>query len=165
MPSVGRQAARRALQYLQAPGGFSDNLAALMQLEGVVLPDVGMRQYSEEFAGQDLIDRSAGARYPAVHVYCEKYVNTLREKFRTFSGKAHLAVEVRVSQDRVEGLGAALQIYVDAVARVLAQQRGDWGNGMFYGGGYEAVFGAVKHGGRNFVQSGKVLFEVEVSLD
>ncbi|MBI1792242.1 MAG: hypothetical protein HYR60_32365 [Acidobacteria bacterium] len=165
MASAGKRAARRALQYLQAQPGLSFNLDALMQVEGVTLPDVGLKQYSEENAGQDLMDRSAGSRYPAIHVYCEKYANTLREKFRTFSGKAQVTVEARVSQDRVEGLGAALAIYMEAVTRVLDQHRGDWGNGMFYGGGYEAAFGAVKHGGRNFVQTGKVLFEVEVSLD
>jgi hypothetical protein len=36
---------------------------------------------------------------------------------------------------------------------------------MFYTGGYEAVFGEMKHGGRNFIQTGKIRFEVAVSID
>ncbi len=91
-------------------------------------------------------------------MYCEKISNDLREKFRTFSGKAHMAIEVRVSQDRIEGLENLLQSHVDAVTRILDQNRGDWGNGMFYTGGYEAVFGEMAHGGRNFIQTGKITF-------
>ena len=75
--------------------------------------------------------------YPTIHVYCGKAVNQLREKFRTFSGEAHMTIELRVSQDRLEGLETMLQVYADAVTRVLEESRGDWGDGVFYGGGYE----------------------------
>jgi hypothetical protein len=56
-----------------------------------------------------------------------------------------------------------LQLYVDAVTRVLDRSRGDWSEGMYYTGGYEVTFGAVKRGGKNFVQTAKVAFEVGVS--
>jgi hypothetical protein len=49
------------------------------------------------------------------------------------------------------------------VTQVLDQNRGDWGEGMYYTGCYEATFGPVKHGGLNFIQIGKVTFEVGVS--
>ena len=74
-----------------------------------------------------------------------------------------MAVEVRFSQDRLEGVEDRLRGYVDAVTLVLERNQGDWGAGMFYGGGYEVAFGPVKRGGRNFVQSAKVTFAVEVS--
>ena len=45
-----------------------------------------------------------------------------------------MAIEVRVSQDRLEGIEEQLQMYVDAVTQVLDQNRGDWGEGMFYAG-------------------------------
>ena len=114
---------------------------------------------------QELVERSVDVKSPTLLLYCEKISNDLREKFRTFSGKAFMAIEVRVSQDRIEGLGRSLEIYVDTVTRILDQNRGDWGNGMFYTGGYEAVFGEMKHGGRNFIQTAKVRFEVAVSID
>ena len=108
-------------------------------------------------------DRSADVKYPAVYIYCDKIANLLTEKFRSFSGKAHMVVEVRLSQDRIEGLEKGLQLYVDAITQVLEQNQGDWGQGMFYTGGYEVAFGPVKHGGRNFIQIAKITFEVGAS--
>jgi hypothetical protein len=35
---------------------------------------------------------------------------------------------------------------------------------MFYAGGYEASFGPVKQGGKNFIQVAKVTFEIGVSV-
>jgi hypothetical protein len=102
-----------------------------------------------------------------VNVYCEKIVNSLAEKFRTFSGNVQTTVELRHSQDRLDGLQDALENYADAIMQVLNANRGDWGNGMFYCGEYQAVakitFGAVKHGGKNFQQVAKITFEIGVS--
>jgi hypothetical protein len=111
----------------------------------------------------ELAERSGTVKYPAVSVYCEKIANNLREKFRSFSGKVEMAVEVRHSQDRLEGIEDALEQYTDAVTSALSASRGDWGDGMSYSGGYEVSFGAVKRGGRNFTQTAKVTFEVMVS--
>jgi hypothetical protein len=113
----------------------------------------------------DLAERSGGAKYPAMHVYCEKVVNELKEKFRSFSGRAEMAIELRHSQDRIDGLQGALESYADAATEALAAARGHWGDGMFYNGGYEVSFGAAKHGGRNFIQVAKVTFEIQVSRD
>ena len=53
----------------------------------------------------------------------------LTEKFRTFSGKVRTVAEVRVSQDRIEGIEEQLRLYVDAVTQVLDANRGSWGQG------------------------------------
>jgi hypothetical protein len=111
----------------------------------------------------DLAEKTAGVRYPVVNIYCEKIINDHKEKFRTFSGRVQVAAEIRLSQDRLTGLTDALETFVDAVSDVLAKNRGDWGDGMFYGGAYEVIFTAIKHGGKNFIQSAKVTFDVEVS--
>jgi len=58
-----------------------------------------------------------------------------------------------------------LDDFVDSVGDVLSSNRGDWGGGMFYGGRYEITFGPVKHGGKNFIQMAKTIFEIEVSKD
>jgi hypothetical protein len=102
-------------------------------------------------------------QFPAVNVYCEKIVNSLVEKFRRFSGTVQTTVELRHSQDRLDGLQDGLENYADAIMQVLNANRGDWGNGMFYCGEYQAVFGAVKHGGKNFMQVAKITFEIGVS--
>lgn len=55
-------------------------------------------------ASIEIGEKTGHAQYPALLVYCDKLSNSLREKFRQFSGKAHLVVEVRYSQDRLERL-------------------------------------------------------------
>ena len=71
--------------------------------------------------------------------------------------------EVRVSQGRLEGIEQQLRLYVDAVTQVLDANRGDWGQGMFFTGGYEVKFDPVQYGGRNILQVAKVIFEVDLS--
>jgi hypothetical protein len=96
-------------------------------------------------------------------VYCERVSNLLREKYRRFSGTVRMAIEIRDSRDRIEGLEDEVRYYADAVAQVLDSNRGDWGDGVFYPGGYEVTFGPVKQGGKNFLQSAKATFDLEVS--
>jgi hypothetical protein len=114
-------------------------------------------------AAADLTERASAVTYPATTVYCEKVVNDFREKFRSFSGRVQMAIEVRHSQDRLEGLESALEGQTDAVTAALAASRGDWGDGMYYAGGYEVSFGRAARGGKNFTQVAKVTFEIGVS--
>jgi len=118
-----------------------------------------------ENVAADIAEKSGGAQYPAAVVYCEKVSNDLREKFRSFSGTVQLAVEIRHSQDRLEGVEDALEQITDAVAGILSASRGDWGSGMFYSGAYEVSYGSVKRGGRNFLQTAKVSCEVGVGVN
>ncbi|HTM48813.1 MAG TPA: hypothetical protein VL285_09045 [Bryobacteraceae bacterium] len=165
MANIGTRATTKLFQLLKTPAGLSENLAAVAELEGLILAPISDRQVLIQNVAQEFLERSLDLKYPTLLLYCEKITNDLREKFRTFSGKAQMAIEVRVSQDRIEGLEKLLEVYVDTVTRILDQNRGDWGNGMFYTGGYEATFGEMKHGGRNFIQTGKIRFEVLASID
>lgn len=121
-------------------------------------------QIRSQNVGADLAGRGDPVVYPAVNVYCEKIVNSLVEKFRSFSGTLEMAVEVRHSQDRLAGLQDALDLYADAAMQVLDANRGDWGDGMYYCGGYQVGFSAVKQGGKNYLQTAKVTFEIGVSI-
>jgi hypothetical protein len=114
-------------------------------------------------ASVEVSDKTGYVRYPALLVYCDKLSNTLKEKFRDFSGKAHVVVEVRQSQDTLPGLESTVQVYADAVCALLDDSRGDWGSGLFYAGGYDVSFEPVGRGGSNFLQRAKVGFDVEVS--
>ena len=78
-------------------------------------------------ASADISEKAGHAHYPALLVYCDKMSNTLKEKFRRFSGKAHMVVEVRHSQDRLDTIEANLQMYVDAVCALLDDSRGRLG--------------------------------------
>jgi len=111
----------------------------------------------------DLGERGTTVKYPAVNVYCEQVVNQLTEKFRSFSGVVHMAIEIRHSQDRLEGLQDCIDTYADAVMAMLGASRGDWGDGAFYDGGYKVTFGAVKQGGKHYIQAAKIAFEIGVS--
>src|SRR5580698_10238581 len=55
-------------------------------------------------ASVEISDKVGYVQYPALLVYCDKLSNTLKEKFRDFSGKAHVVVEVRQSQDTLPGI-------------------------------------------------------------
>ena len=67
-------------------------------------------------------------------VYSNRVRNLLTEKFRNFSGKVQTVAEVRVSQDRIEGIEDQLRLYVDAVTQVLdAESRGLGTRDVFHG--------------------------------
>jgi hypothetical protein len=80
-----------------------------------------------------------------------------------FSGEVGIIVEARVSQDRLDGLEDQLHGCVDAVTQALDENGGDWGDGVFYSGGYSVSYNQVKHGGRNYLQAAKVSFTVALS--
>jgi hypothetical protein len=163
MAWVGSTVTAQIVTLLAAPQGLNACVATLAQAEALTLPPMGQNQIAGQNVPIELAERSTDVRYPSVNVYCEKIVNQLKEKFRNFSGKAVMTIEVRVSQDRLDGIEGQLQTYVDAVTQVLDQNRGNWGEGMYFAGCYEAVLGPVKHGGQNFIQIGKVTFDVGVS--
>jgi len=163
--AVGNRAINKAVELLTAPAGLPSTVQAVAQRERADLAVIPPSQVVAQNVAFELAERSAGVKYPVVYVYCEGMANLLREKFRTFSGKAYMAIEVRVSHDRLEALEGELQLYTEAVAEVLDKNRGDWTAGMFYAGGYKVEFGPVKHGGRNFLQVAKVRFELEVSMN
>ena len=165
MAIVSRVTTKRVMEILGAETGLAFGIAQVSSQEGadtvVLLPS----QLIPQNAGAELMEKSAGQKYPAFFVYCERVSNLLTEKFRTFSGKSRMVVEVRVSQDRLEGIDQQLQMLVDAVTTVLDMHRGDLGGGLLYGGGYEVNLGPVKHGGKNFLQSAKVSFDIDVSVN
>ncbi|HVW85785.1 MAG TPA: hypothetical protein VHB50_13945 [Bryobacteraceae bacterium] len=142
--------------------GVNARIGAIEQADPS-LTAAGIRSIACMNASVEISEKTGHAQYPALLVYCDKMSNSLREKFRQFSGKARLIVEVRHSEDRLEHLEANTQMYVDAVCALLADSRGDWGNGAFYSGGYEVSYEPVIRGGKNFLQRAKVGFDVEVS--
>lgn len=164
MAQVGHECSRRFMGFLEGPAGLTSAIAAIGARENVALAEDAAGKIVRQQIASDLAERTAGAQYPMFYVYCEKVSNQLREKFRTFSGKVRLSAEVRVSHERLEELGKLTELYAEALTGVLDAHRGDWGGGLFYGGGYEVTFQPIRHGGRNFVQSAKVTFEVEASL-
>src|SRR4029434_8183944 len=87
-------------------------LAALTQAEREFAGLIELAQVRPQNVAAEMAERALGAKAAGVYVYCEKIVNGLREKFRTFSGTVQMAMEVRHSQDRLEGLQDRLDICV-----------------------------------------------------
>jgi len=145
---------------MDSGAGLGAVLADIAANAGVELAGIGVIAQNAPVA---LMEKSSAVKYPVVLVYSDRVQNMLTEKFRNFSGRVRTVAEVRTSQDRIEGLEEGLRLYVDAVTQVLDANRGDWGQGMFFTGGYEVKFDPVQHGGRNVLQVAKVIFEVDLS--
>jgi hypothetical protein len=139
-------------------------VATLALDSGIALAPIPSKQIITQNMSIEIFEKSSVVKYPVIQIYSDRVRNLLTEKFRKFSGKVRTVAEVRVSQDRIEGLEDQLRLYVDAVAQVLDSNRGDWGQGAFYAGGYEVAFDPVKQGGKNFLQVAKVTFEVDMSV-
>ncbi len=162
---IGNAVTNKTLKLLTGASGVNLKLEA-MALSGVTaVAPLGSAQILAENVALEIVERSAPVHYPALNVYCEKLQNNLVEKFRTFSGISQMAIEIRHSLDRREGLQDTVELYTSAVMQTLDGSRGDWGGGMYYAGGYQVTFGAVKSGGKNLVQTAKVTFEIGVSIN
>jgi hypothetical protein len=152
------------ISMLESPsGGAGARVEAIESADTSLAATPGFRTILALNASADVVEKAGQGQYPVALVYCDRLSNTLKEKFREFSGKAHMVVDIRYSQDHLSGIEFNLQIYVDAVCALLDDSRGDWGNGNFYSGGYEVNYDAVARGGRNFLQRARVGFDVEVS--
>ncbi|MBL0160701.1 MAG: hypothetical protein IPP47_27000 [Bryobacterales bacterium] len=104
----------------------------------------------------EIHEKSVKAKSPVIHVYCDQIENRRTEKFRPFSGRMRLVTEVRVSQDRLEGITEALHVYLDALRDVMEQSAGCAGDGMYLDGEYEVTIEAVRKGGLNYQQVAKI---------
>jgi len=164
MGQIGATATQKAAAILSAANGLPAVIAGLAaDTEASQLQFQTLHVLSQNVA-PEISDRALGLSYPAVYVYCGKLSNSLQEKFRTFSGQAEMMAEVRVTQDRLDGLDNLSQVMADAVTQVLDASRGDWGGGYFYAGGYEVQYGPAKAGGKNFLQTAKIKFDLEISI-
>jgi hypothetical protein len=160
---IGSAATGKVLERITGPSGVNAGLGAVTQGDPELAKLVDVSQVRTQNVAAQIAEHALSVKYPAVDVYCEKIVNDLRQKFQTFSGQVQMAIEVRQSQDRLEGIGDSLELYVDAAMQMLDGSRGDWGDGMYYGGGYEVAYGPVKQGGKNFIQVAKVTFQIGVN--
>jgi len=162
---LGSMAAAKVVQLITAPTGVNAGLGALT-LAGQAAPAAlqAAQVFSQNVAAE-VAERAQTFQYPTVSVYCEKLSNSQVEKFRSFSGTIQMAIELRYSQDRLDGLQDAMSVYVDALLQVLEASQGDWGNGLYFGGAFQAVYGPVRHGGKNFLQTTKITFEIGVSVN
>jgi hypothetical protein len=165
MSDIGIRVSRATLDLFRGSQGLPGTIAALSTASGVTAQPFRAEQAHLANIAPELAEKASVARYPLVALYCSRVTNQLKEKFRLFSGTVQMVAEARVSQSTIDGIEQASHFLADAVTEVLDASRGDWGNGMYYTGGYEITYGPVKQGGKNFLQITKVSFNLEVSSD
>lgn len=162
MPTPTQAVVTRVRELLGGQEGLEFSIAKL-QLGGKAEPPFRMDQLGTIQAPSDMQERAGKGSTPVFQVYVEKIRNRMTEKFRRFSGTVHVVTEVRLSQDRLEGLTERLQFYVDAVTDVVERSRGVVGDGMYLSGQYEVSFEGVKKGGLHFQQVARVSSEIDVN--
>jgi len=165
MAALGSQATKRAVELLTGEQRLSGEASRIAARDGIELPLLGAEQVWTQNVSSELAERTASVQYPRVYVYCEGLANQLKEKFRGFSGKIYMTAEIRVTHDHLEGVTDQLLGYVEAVTNLLERSRGAWGPGLYYAGGYKVELGAVKQGGKNFLQGAKIRFELDASAE
>lgn len=132
MAITGSVATRKMVQFLTATDtGLGPAVASIAQETGVELAPIPVAHVMNQNVSVELSERAQVVKYPAVYVYANRVRNLLTEKFRTFSGKVRTVAEVRVSQDRIEGVEEQLRLYAEAVTQVLDVNRGSWEKGHF----------------------------------
>src|SRR5438128_2555206 len=133
MALTGSVATRKFVEFLTAPEvGVGSMIAALAADTGIALAAIPPEHIFNQNISIALAERAQSVKYPVMHVYVDRVRNLLTEKFRMFSGKVRTVAEVRVSQDRFEGIETNLRLYVDAITKVLDANRGTWGEGLFF---------------------------------
>jgi hypothetical protein len=164
MAQTASIAAKQFVTFLSdSTTGIQPAVSNLAADTGIAASPIPPEQIVNQNVPAAISERASAVIYPVVHVYSNRVKNLLTEKFRTFSGKVQTVAEVRVSQDRIEGIEDQTRLYVDAVTQVLDSNRGSWGQGMFYTGGYDVSFDPVTQGGKNLMQVARVTFEVDLS--
>ena len=151
-------------QLLSGPDGLETRTQQITGSESKEVPVLTGSDLYRQNISPELLEKSCHVRYPAVYLYCEKAVNALSKKFAEFSGTVSITAEIRVSAERIESLADQLQRYVEVVSDILGENRGQWTTGVYFDGCYEVTYSAVKRGGREFVQTAWIRFDVDIHM-
>jgi hypothetical protein len=148
---------------LSASDGLGSSLEALRTSYPLPLTEFEGTPVEIIRAPAEMEEKARTVKYPRFALWVEKIENGREERFRRFSGTLKALIEIRVSQDRLEGITESLYWYVDAVRDVIERKAGCLGEGLVLTGEYEVQVEGVKKGGLNYLQSAKVVCPVVMS--
>jgi len=163
--NIVRSATDTLVERLRGSTGLPYTVTAVARRENRTLSEIPPERVYCRFAPAEVVEKTSSDKYPTVQVGCERLINNFKAKFCRFSGAARLFIEIRVFNTRLQLLGEDLELYVDAVIEVLDGSRGDWGGGMQYGGSYEVAVAPVKQSAGGYLQSARVVVDLDVSID
>ena len=105
MAQTASVTAQKFAQFLTADdAGVNSAIGELSNAAGLTVATIPPAHIFSQNTPVLIAERSLAVKYPVIHVYVDRVRNLLTEKFRSFSGKVRTVAEVRVSQDRIEGL-------------------------------------------------------------
>lgn len=125
------------------------------------MPELSPTDIRVENISVDVAEKSP-IRYPVVFIYCERLINTQREKFATLSGTLNLAIEIRASGNSVSAVSDQALAHAEAVMKVLDCHKGEWAEGIQYCGGYDVSFQQIKRGGTQLIQVTKIAVPLQI---
>lgn len=160
-----REVLARIAEVLEGENGLRDSLEQLREPYGLVEEHAWPAGVKVLKAAPEHLEKAWGSRYPAVILFCERIRSRPTERLRRFSGEAQVGVEVRVTQDRLEGITDRLHYYSDAVRDVLERSRGCIGPGLYLSGETAVQVDAVRKGGSHFLQSSRILCTVIINRE
>jgi hypothetical protein len=160
-----REVLERVSEILESESGLPDSLEQLRDAYGLAEEHRWPAGVKVLKAAPEHAERAWGSRYPAVNLYCEKVRSRPTERLRRFSGEVQLGLEVRVTQDRLEGITDRLHYYSDAVRDVLERNSGCIGPGLYLSAETAVQIEAVKKGGSQYLQSSRVTCTVIVNRE
>jgi hypothetical protein len=135
----------------------------LAQTAGISLPIIGTSQIVSSSAGPELADNNIELTYPRVCLYTSGLNNSLMERFRAFSGTVTVAADIWATSNLVTECEQWIHYYLGAFCDVLKENRGDWGDGVYFSGIYQAQLQPPKAGGMGFIKSAKLTCTLDVS--
>ncbi len=159
-----REVLERLRELLEGEGGLADSLEQLRGEYGAEDRGWPIRTGILK-APPEFVEQAWGGRYPSVTVFCERVRSRPTERLRRFSGEVQAGIEVRVSQDRLEGITEKLHYYCDAVRDVLERRSGCIGPGLYLSGEATVQIDPVRKGGIHFLQSGRATCTVIVNRE
>ncbi len=155
----------RVAGILEEENGLRDSLEQIRGIYGMGSEQAWPAGVRILKAAPEYVDKALGSRYPAVSLSCERVRSRPTEKLRRFSGEVQVSVEVRVSQDRLEGITEKLHYYSDAVRDVLERNRGCIGPGLYLSEETAVQIDPVRKGGSFYLQSSRVTCTVIVNRE
>lgn len=156
-------AAQKVVNLLTTQDALQQQIAAIAASCNANLPVITSSQVLLSSASSDIGDKNIQLTYPRVCLYSGGLKNTLTERFRSLSGTIAVTAEIWASGNLVTNTDQWIHFYVEAATDILRQNIGDWGDGIFFSGIYEVQFLAPKAGGLGFVQSAKLMCNLNVS--
>lgn len=162
MLHIGDELAHFLADALESSGGLSDKMPSNLP-EG--RNDPSFTRAVRVVRGQIpvmLLEKHSSHHGPLCAVYCRRVINNMRERFTAASGSAEIVVEGTASSESVERLAELSSALVLSIMQILAQMKGEWGVGGYFGGGWEVHAEPMKSGGLQYSQTSKVVMSVDI---